>query len=722
MSLITPIPPVPHPAQPRFASQVRTEENRFSAQYAVGAAGLAALASVRGHCQQKQRCMFRNQLRPPSTVVRLALTVSERHGSAVQDRRRNTPVYFEELGRPVADGNKLGVMLYLPDLDFGGKLASSQYESLAARFELWCCALPAGEQHTGLAQLEESVVAWLEAQLERDEQVVLLGNSFGSLLALKLAFRFGRRLKGLVLVNPSTYYTGAAMQNLFRSAPAAVAAASATLERLLLPASDDGEAEGVTASGELLMGAAVKAFGLRSVASASRNKVLAFRLRAWLRIAWEQVDCELRRPPKSSPLPPTLLAFSGSDPLRSIKNEALTLKPLLEKRCGPERLQLKELEGVGLEPLSNGGLDFAAIICDSPVCKPPRDVVKDFSFPSLSEVEEGSANVEQLASVLSPVFCSASKGDASKREFGLSGVPTPADLDGRPVLLVGNHQLYGVDLGPIVREFLLDRGVIARGLAFPGAMRRGRRRDGAGDEGIGGTFQTFGAVPVSARNIFKLLQQGEMVLLFPGGVREALHGPDEQYQLQWPQKTDFVRVAARFNAVVVPFAGVGVDDNLKVLTTSQSIREQSRQILQNLLPFPLPEPGDDKEASIEEGLMPVSESLAQRPSFPILAPPGRLASATEPGIGDRLYFSFGEPFDLQGLDPKNRGACSETYDQIREAVRRELAWLLAARQQDPYRDVLRRQVWERAASLEPSSPRRIPAGPLEGKLVKSYGR
>ena len=54
---------------------------------------------------------------------------------------------------------------------------------------------------------------------------------------------------------------------------------------------------------------------------------------------------------------------------------------------------------------------------------------------------------------------------------------------------------------------------------------------------------------------------GEMVLLFPGGIREALHGPGEEYQLFWPSKTDFVRVAARFDAVVVPFGGIGADDS-----------------------------------------------------------------------------------------------------------------------------------------------------------------
>ncbi len=33
---------------------------------------------------------------------------------------------------------------------------------------------------------------------------------------------------------------------------------------------------------------------------------------------------------------------------------------------------------------------------------------------------------------------------------------------------------------------------------------------------------TFGAVPVGGRNFFRLLQNGEAVLLFPGGVREVM--------------------------------------------------------------------------------------------------------------------------------------------------------------------------------------------------------
>ena len=43
-----------------------------------------------------------------------------------------------------------------------------------------------------------------------------------------------------------------------------------------------------------------------------------------------------------------------------------------------------------------------------------------------------------------------------------------------------------------------------------------------------GSFEEFGAVPVTPRNYFKLLENNEMVLLFPGGVREANHGKGEE--------------------------------------------------------------------------------------------------------------------------------------------------------------------------------------------------
>ena len=427
---------------------------------------------------------------------------------------------------------------------------------------------------------------WLRQQVAEGRRVVLLGDGFGGLLALAVALQLGRALKGLVLVNPATGLVQKPWQSLGGALPVKPLA-----ELLQGAPAVGGQASFEHGLGDLIVKAATSAAGFRSAALAARSGTLDFRLRAWLRDGWEAVSCDLRRPASRTSLPATLLTFSKDDVLLPSSSEAGELRGLLAERCLTGRLQLKELESRSHEPLASD-IDFATIVKESPIFA-YKDPVTGYEFPSLEELEEGSKGVERIASVVSPVFCSFDASSPSLRSFGLGGVPTPAEAGDRPVLLVGNHQIGGLDLGPLVREFLVTRGVIARGLAYPGAMRRMTTERGPSQ------FQTFGAVPVSPRNIFKLLQQGEMVLLFPGGVREALHGPGEAYKLFWPSKTDFVRVAARFDALVVPFAGVGADDNVQVLANSRELRSKAEE----LLPFMA------RSQPKSGGLMPVSESL-----------------------------------------------------------------------------------------------------------------
>jgi hypothetical protein len=49
-------------------------------------------------------------------------------------------------------------------------------------------------------------------------------------------------------------------------------------------------------------------------------------------------------------------------------------------------------------------------------------------------------------------------------------------------------------------------------------------------------------------------------LLFPGGAREVNKKVGQEYQLFWKESPDFVRLAARCGAIIVPFAAVGADD------------------------------------------------------------------------------------------------------------------------------------------------------------------
>jgi len=119
--------------------------------------------------------------------------------------------------------------------------------------------------------------------------------------------------------------------------------------------------------------------------------------------------------------------------------------------------------------------------------------------------------------------------------------------------------------------------------------------------------------------------------------------------------------------------------------------------------------------------MPVSEALQENPEFPGVLPRLSLASQAQGGLGDRFYFSFGQPVDLTEVDPKNRTACGNVYNKVRTAVEDEITWLLEARTRDPYRNFVSRQAFERIANLDPS-PRKIGAGHLKGGVVQSYGR
>ena len=63
----------------------------------------------------------------------------------------------------------------------------------------------------------------------------------------------------------------------------------------------------------------------------------------------------------------------------------------------------------------------------------------------------------------------------------------------------------------------MDRLAVAQGSGVEG-------QQGANpSQGFGELMKSFGGVQVNGRNMFMLLQGGEAVLLYPGGVREVGH-------------------------------------------------------------------------------------------------------------------------------------------------------------------------------------------------------
>lgn len=100
---------------------------------------------------------------------------------------------------------------------------------------------------------------------------------------------------------------------------------------------------------------------------------------------------------------------------------------------------------------------------------------------------------------------------------GLAGIPSEG-----PVLFVGYHMLLGLELGPLILQFLAERNILLRGIAHP--MMFKRLRSGILPEiSSFDSYRVFGAVPVSGSNFYKLMSSKSYILLYPGGMREALH-------------------------------------------------------------------------------------------------------------------------------------------------------------------------------------------------------
>ena len=187
-------------------------------------------------------------------------------------------------------------------------------------------------------------------------------------------------------------------------------------------------------------------------------------------------------------------------------------------------------------------------------------------------------------------------------------------------------------------------------------------------------FEEFGAVMVTPRNFYRLMQTGQNALLFPGGVREVFHGKNESYQLFWPEKVDFVRTAARFNATIVPVSAVGMADSFNFLLDSKELLDvpvlgqRAKDFTNNVTAARFDASNDD------ELFLP-----------PIVAP----------GVPSRNYFVFGQPIYTKDIDPKDKDACKDVYMNIKHDMKAGFDDVLKAREKDLFKDGIPRLAYER---------------------------
>lgn len=251
--------------------------------------------------------------------------------------------------------------------------------------------------------------------------------------------------------------------------------------------------------------------------------------------------------------------------------------------------------------------------------------------------------------------------------IGLEHVPREG-----AVLLAGNHTLYGlIDIPMLGIEILNGTGRLVRGLGDHNHFAVPLWRD---------VLRRLGAVRGTRENCAALFEQGEAVLVFPGGGREVMKRKGERYKLVWKERVGFARLAIEHGVPIVPFAAVGVDDMFEIVVdAAELLRSPIGDLLRAL-------------------------GITEAPWFRggEVVPP--LARGKGP-IGlprfERQYFLFGPPVDtrLYAKRKDRAKAATALRAEVARAIEMQIADLLAVQAADPERYPLQRLLRRIAARL-----------------------
>uniref|UniRef100_A0A0D9V0W7 Phospholipid/glycerol acyltransferase domain-containing protein n=1 Tax=Leersia perrieri TaxID=77586 RepID=A0A0D9V0W7_9ORYZ len=371
-----------------------------------------------------------------------------------------------------------------------------------------------------------------------------------------------------------------------------------------------------------------------------------------------------------------LLLASGNDNLLPSGDEADRLFKSL-KKC-----RVRYFKDNGHTLLLEDGVNLLSVIKGANMYRRgrQRDPVTDYIPPTLSEFRKTFDEDHKLFHLaLNPVMLSTLKNGKIVR--GLAGIP-----DQGPVLFVGYHALMGIELSPLYEEFLREKKTIVRGMAHP-VLFEGKYEGSRQELSRFDTVSMYGGLPVTPINMYRLFQRNQFVLLYPGGVREALHRKGEAYKLFWPDQPEFVRMAARFGVTIIPFGFVGEDDVLELVV---DYNEQKN------IPY------------LREWIESINRE-AQRVRDSVKGEDGNQdihIPALLPKVPGRFYYLFGKPIELKGMDNvvRDRRSANEVYVHIKSEVENLISYLKRKREEDPYRSIAQRAAYQASWGISAEVP------------------
>lgn len=221
----------------------------------------------------------------------------------------------------------------------------------------------------------------------------------------------------------------------------------------------------------------------------------------------------------------------------------------------------------------------------------------------------------------------------------------------KPALYVGNHTIYGLLDAPLLWDYLYQqKGIFLRSLGDRIHFNIPIWRN---------LLMSQGAVEGSPENCAELMQNGESILVFPGGAREVFKRKNEKHQLIWKERTGFARLAIQHGYDIVPFAALGGDDCFDIAIDADDIQNNKASMwLLNKLNLQDKIRGGEMLPTLATGLA----------KLPIPRP-------------ERLYFNFGERISTKGVAATQQGQWC-VREQVQDSIEKLLMELQHYRDQD----------------------------------------
>ncbi len=222
----------------------------------------------------------------------------------------------------------------------------------------------------------------------------------------------------------------------------------------------------------------------------------------------------------------------------------------------------------------------------------------------------------------------------------------------RPHFFVGYHTLLSITDILYITELFLRKDIMLRSLADSFHFQV---------PGWGQFWQRLGIVKASRENCTKLMEAGENVLVFPGGAREAFKRKNEQYKVNWQNRSGFARMAIEHNYPIIPLASIGWEDAVDIVYDAEDF-------MSTWLGQFLKYTGLAKYIRDGEELPPLVKGIG----WTLLPRP------------ERLYLSFGEPIEVSEFAGRadDKTAQMAVRERVERSIKKQMDELLKFRTSD----------------------------------------